>query len=177
MKIDRIETDRLFLRGFEKTDARFAISIWNDPEMGEYLPDPSMERIDEEYLKSIEILGEDEECCYLISESKDTHERIGTCSFIPSADGKKYDIAYCVHKKYWRNGYATEMAKGMIDYAGKHGANTITVDVNKENQASNAIVRKLGFEVVGERAYRKRGTDLTFADYRYELKLGDKVNT
>ena len=39
MKIETIETERLYLRGFEKEDADFAISIWNDPEMGEYLGD------------------------------------------------------------------------------------------------------------------------------------------
>lgn len=171
MKIERIETPRLFLRGFEKEDAGFAISIWNDPEMGEYLPDPSLENVDEEYLKSIELLGEDAECCYLISESKETGERIGTCSFIPDKDGKVYDIAYCVHKACWGNGYATEMARGMIDYARLHGAEKITVDVNKENAASNAIVRKLGFQVVGERSYKKKGTDLVFTDYKYEKKM------
>lgn len=46
------------------------MSVWNDPEMGEYLPDPSMENMDEEYRKSLESLGDDETCCYLISESK-----------------------------------------------------------------------------------------------------------
>lgn len=171
MKIEAIETQRLILRGFQKSDARFAISIWNDPEMGAYLPDPSMEKVSDEYLKSVESLGEDEMCCYLISESKGAHERIGTCSFIPSEDGSTYDIAYCVHKNYWRNGYATEMAKGMIDYAKRQGAEKITVDVNRENAASNAIVRKLGFKMVGEKSYKKRGTDLTFTDYQYELKL------
>lgn len=57
MKIEIIETQRLYLRGFIKHDARFAISIWNDHEMGEYLPDSSIENIEEEYLKSVELLG------------------------------------------------------------------------------------------------------------------------
>lgn len=167
----RIETKRLYLRRFTKEDALFAISIWNDPEMGEYLPDPAMEEIDPEYVKEIEKLGENEKCCYLIAESKENGGRIGTCSFIPSQDGKVYDIAYCVHKDYWRNGYATEMAAGMIGYAKEQGAQKITVDVNMKNAASNAIVRKLGFSVVGERRYKKRGTDMEFQDYRYELLL------
>lgn len=171
MKIEKIETKRLYLRGFEKRDVVFAMSVWNDPEMGEYLPDPSMENMDEEYRKSLETLGDDEICCYLISESKQTGDRIGTCSFIPSEDGFVYDIAYCVHKKYWRNGYATEMAQGMIDYVKQNGAKKITVDVNKENAASNTIVKKLGFQVVGERSYKKSGTNLVFSDYQFELEI------
>ena len=171
MKIDRIETERLYLRGFQKEDARFAIGIWNDPEMGEYLPDEAMEEIDENYLKEIEALGEDEECCYMIAESKDTRERIGTCSFIPKEAGKVYDIAYCVHRNHWGKGYATEMAKGMIDYGKAKGADKITVRINKENAASNRVVRKLAFKVAGEDSYKKRGTDIEFTDYLYELKL------
>ena len=171
MRVETIETGRLYLRGFQKEDAVFAISIWNDPEMGEYLPDEAMDEVDEAYLKEIEELSEDEVCCYMIAELKDTHERVGTCSFIPSEDGRIYDIAYCVHKKYWRNGYATEMARGMVDYAKKQGANKVTVRVNKDNIASNAIVRRIGFEVTGEKRYKKRGTELEFCDYLYELNF------
>jgi len=130
MLAEAIETKRLYLRGFQKEDAAFAIGIWNDPEMGEYLPDEAMEEIDAAYLKEIEELAEDEECCYMIAELKDTHARVGTCSFIPGEDGRVYDIAYCVHRKYWRNGYATEMAKGMVDYAKARGADRVTVRVN-----------------------------------------------
>lgn len=171
MKIESIETERLYLRGFTREDARFAVGIWNDPEMGQYLPDAAMEEIDPEYLREIEKLGEDPDCCYLISEARDTHERIGTCSFIPSPDGRVYDIAYCVHKKFWRMGYATEMAWGMIDYAAGQGAARVTVSVGQENAASNAVVRKLGFRKVGESTYRKRGTDRCCRDYKYELVL------
>lgn len=122
MKIEPIITERLRLRGYQKADTQFAISVWNDPEMGEYLPDPSVNDMDEAYIKMLETLGDDEKCCYLISESLETGERIGTCSFIPSTDGSSFDIAYCVHKSHWGNGYATEMSRGMIDYARTQGA-------------------------------------------------------
>lgn len=171
MKIEIIDTARLFLRGFVAADAEFAMSVWNDPEMGEYLPDPSIENMDEQYRKSLETLGDDEECCYLISVLKNTGERIGTCSFIPRNNATVYDIAYCIHKKYWRQGYATEMANGMMDYAKRQGAEKITIDINKENAASNKIARNLGFTVVGEKTYTKRGTNLEFTDYRYEMVI------
>lgn len=171
MQIETIDTKRLYLRGFQKEDAVFAISIWNDPEMGEYLPDEAMVEIDETYLKEIEKLPEDEVCCYLIAELKDSHERVGTCSFISSEDDKVYDIAYCVHKKYWRNGYATEMVRGMVDYARQHSASKVTARVNKDNIASNTIVKKIGIDIIGEKYYKKRGTELEFCDYVYELNL------
>lgn len=171
MKIEGIKTKRLNLRNYKKTDADFVISIWNDPEMGKYMPDPSIENMDEEYRKVYETLEEDEECCYLISESLATGERIGTCSFVASEDGSTYDLGYCVHMKFWRNGYGTEMAQGMINYAKSRGAKTITAPVNKRNVASNAIMKKLGFNIVGESKFRKMGTDITMEDYLYSLEL------
>lgn len=146
MKVEKIETPRLYLRGFTREDARFAIGIWNDREM-----------------------GEDEECCYLIAEDRGTGERIGTCSFIPMENGGIYDIAYCVHKSHWRQGYATEMIKGMVEYARRHGAKKITVTVDKKNTASNGVMKKLGFTVAAEGSYKKRGTDRECSDYKYEL--------
>lgn len=169
MKIEPIETPRLYLRGFAPADASFAISIWNDPEMGEYLLDETMETVSGAYFRQIQALGEDPECCYLIAEDKSTGERIGTCSFIP-ADGV-YDIAYCVHKKFWRQGYATEMVDGMISHAREQGAKKITVVISSENPGSNAIARKFGFHAAETLVEKKRGSGRAFTDYRYELEL------
>lgn len=171
MKIPTIETNRLFLRGFTPADARFALGIWNDPEMGEYLMDEAMETVSDEYLREIEQLGEHEECCYLIAEFKETGERIGTCSFIPEEDGAVYDIAYCVHKNFWRQGYGTEMVDGMIGHARSQGAKKVTIFIFSENPGSNAIAQKFGFRVVETKVVKKRGSDREFLEYKYELDL------
>lgn len=160
MKIKTIETSRLELRGFTKDDALWAYSIWNDPEMGRYLPDEAKEQIDYEYIKELEVLGEDEQCCYLIPTLKESQERVGTCSFMISEDKKTYDIAYCIHKDLWNNGYATETAQGMIDYARSQG-----------NIPSNRVAVKCGGKIVGENSYKKRGTDIIMKNYKYEVIL------
>ena len=173
MKITPIETQRLILRGFTKDDALWAYHIWNDPEMGKYLPDEAKEDIDEEYLKELEVLGDDEECCYLIPVLKNSMQRVGTCSFMVSANKKIYDIAYCVHKDYWCQGYATEIAQGMIDYARKQGAEKVTIFVGQENLASNRVAIKCGGKIVSESTYKKRGTDIIMKDYKYEILLDE----
>jgi len=171
MKIEGFKTKHLNLRNYTKADADFVISMWNDPEMGKYMPDPSIENIDDEYLKVYETLEDDEECCYLISESLVTGERIGACSFVASEDGITYDLGYSVHMKFWRNGYGTEMAQGMIDYAKYRGAKIITAPVNKKNVASNAVMKKLSFNIIGERKIKKMGTDIIIDEYLYRLEL------
>ena len=169
MKIPAIETNRLFLRGFTPADARFALGIWNDPEMGEYLMDEAMETVSDEYLRQIEQLGEDKECCYLIAEDRAAGTRIGTCSFLP--EGDVYDIAYCVHRDFWRQGYATEMVGGMIGWAREQGAKKATIFIFSENPGSNAIARKFGFRIVETKTVKKRGTGREFLEYKYELEL------
>ena len=58
-----------------------------------------------------------------------------------------------------------------MDYAKKKGARRFTVYVNKENTASNGVMKKLGFSVIGEKSYHKRGTELTYSDFLYEKIL------
>ncbi len=171
MEIKPIETSRLLLRGFIKEDALWAYSIWNDPEMGKYLLDESKEEIDLGYIKELEVLGEDEECCYLIPVLKGSKQRIGTCSFMISEDKRIYDIAYCVHKDFWCQGYATEIAQGMIEYARTQGAEKVTIWVNKENVPSNRVAVKCGGRIVTEKTYKKRGTDISMEEYLYEVLL------
>lgn len=171
MQVENIETSRLLLRGFTKDDALWAYSIWNNPEMGKYLPDEAKEEIDDEAVKELEDLGEDNECCYLIPVLKNSLEPVGTCSFIMSEDKEIYDIAYCVHKEFWCKGYATEIAQGMIDYARSQGAKKVTIFVNQENIASNRVAQKCGGEIVSESTYKKRGTDIMMKDYKYEVVL------
>lgn len=171
MKITPIETKRLLLRGFTKEDALWAYGIWNDPEMGEYLPDEAKKEIDPKYIKELEALGEDETCYYLIPILKDSKQRVGTCSFIVSEDKKVYDIAYCVHKNFWCNGYATEMAQGMIEYARNQGADKVTIFVGQENSASNRVAVKCKGKIVSESIYKKKGTNIIMKDYKYEVIL------
>lgn len=172
MKIKPIETERLLLRGFTKDDAPFALSIWNDPDMSEYLPDPPC--VDDAQkaalLKLYETLGDDDECCYLIAQDKITQEPIGTCSFIPYESGT-YDIAYCVHKSKWQRGYASEIAKGLLDYARDQNAQSVTIWAAKGNTASERIAQKLGGIVVKEKEYCKEHTDFHYVEQMYEIRF------
>jgi RimJ/RimL family protein N-acetyltransferase len=171
MTIEPIKTFRLTLRGFKKDDAMWAYSIWNDPQMGKYLPDEAKDEIDYDYVKELETLGDDDECCYMIPVLKKNEERVGTCSMMFSEDKTECDIAYCVHENYQGNGYATEIALGMIGYAREQGAEKVTIRVNEENGPSNSVAQKCGGRIVGEKTYRKQGTDMMMKELLYEVKL------
>ena len=44
-------------------------------------------------------------------------------------DPKHWDLGYCVHKNHWRQGYATEMIKALINFGYENGGRKFTADV------------------------------------------------
>ena len=173
MKIETIETPRLALRGFTPGDAPFAMSLWNDPDTGRWLSDPALEAIPDlaAYTKSVEGLGDALDCCHLVAVDRATGQSVGTCSFIPENGGRSYDIAYAVQPACQRQGYGTEIVEGLIGYARARGAGAVTIRIAKENEASNALARKVGALIIAEGSYTKGGTDEVIPNYIYELKL------
>ena len=63
------------------------------------------------------------------------------------------------------------MARGMLDYARKHGAQTAPIDISKDNIASRRVAEKCGGHIVSENEYHKRGSDQMMTEYRYEVTL------
>ena len=171
MLTENIETDRLILRSMREEDSPLCFSIWLDDEMGKYLSDPPQEKADEAYLSFAKGIELDESWFPFIAVSKDTNDFIGTCSIVPQNDSKQYDLGYCVHKKYWRQGYATEIIKALINFGYRKGVRVFTADVAQENAASNAVLRKLGFFIEKEGSFKKYGTDIIYKKYTYRSNL------
>ena len=82
-----------------------------------------------------------------------------------------WDLGYCIHKKYWRQGYGTELIQALIDFGYAKGGRKFTADIAQENVASNAVIRKLGFTVEKEGSYKKSKTDIVYPNYIYKLDL------
>ena len=59
----------------------------------------------------------------------------------------------------------------MMDYARIQGAEKVTIWVSKENIPSNRVAVKCGGRIVGEKTYKKRGTDVTMEEYLYLVLL------
>ena len=67
---------------------------------------------------------------------------------VPIDDGK-WEIGYHIAKKYTGNGYATEALKAFLPVISKEaGVTEIYGICLKENEASDAVMRKCGFENV-----------------------------
>ena len=77
------------------------------------------------------------------------------------------EIGYRLLEKYWKQGYASEIVQGLIDFARKMGFKRLIACVADENIASHKIIERLGFHYVTSFTTEELG----FPEKKYELYL------
>ncbi|SFB26319.1 MULTISPECIES: GNAT family N-acetyltransferase [unclassified Bacillus (in: firmicutes)] len=84
-------------------------------------------------------------------EMKGTEGIIGTIGLNAwSPKHKRAEIGYEIHPDYWRKGYASEAVKEILSYSFEVlGLTRIGAVVFIENQSSNKLLLKLGFQQEG----------------------------
>lgn len=173
MKLDNnLYTSRMTVRNCLKSDLPFLTAMWFDEENGKYLSDPAKDYVDDQFQKALDRIEDNPKGYFLTLLLRGSEEIIGSCFLFPDDDNKgSFEIAYCIRKDHWRQGYATELLPLIIDWVRNHGGIEITAEAAKENIASDALLRKIGFEVVGESSFKKYNMDVSFDSYVYRLVL------
>lgn len=117
-----IETERLLLRPFTPDDFDALYEILSDPQTMAHYPAPFDEahtrRWIEWNLENYARYGFGLWAAVL----KETGACIGDCGLtLQNIDGEALpEIGYHIHRKYWRQGYATEAARAVRDWAFLH---------------------------------------------------------
>ena len=149
-KVEMIEisTDRLVIRKYNKSDKdkELLVSLIGDWEVAKWLsgvPHPYTEDDAEAWFKTLHqkefSLG-----IYL------DNSLIGGVGLVQDED-KFYEFGYWLGRDYWDQGYATEAGKGLLHYAAqKLSSPKIKANYMKGNVASANVLKKLGFNKVGE---------------------------
>ena len=109
-----IETERLYLKVFEKYDCEAAKKFWGDPEV----MDQSVGATPHNLLP--QIMKNDGKChfekglsVYAVIE-KESSQVIGAAGFNVRETVEKIEIVYHFYKSSWGKGFATEAAKACI---------------------------------------------------------------
>jgi RimJ/RimL family protein N-acetyltransferase len=85
-------------------------------------------------------------------------EIVGTCSFTSRPEMRKVEIAYFTFSPFEGQGFATAMARSLIEIAGQADRKVqVTARTLPVPNASNAILRKLGFEWFGVVEHAEEG--------------------
>lgn len=93
--------------------------------------------------------------------SPDRMELVGCIGIDPHGDD--IEMGYWISRKHWRQGFATEAGRAVIEIARMMGCKRIVASHYIDNPASGRVLRKLGFRPTGK------------ADKRLSLGRGEAV--
>ena len=152
--IQRLETERLYMRPFKISDAADLFAMDANPNVHKYLwQQPTLER--EESVKIIEYIQgqyERNQIGRFATFLKETDEFIGWTGIkyiddhVENGNTNFFDYGYRLAEAHWGKGYATEATIAWLQF----GFETLKIPemnayAHKENGASNRILQKTGF--------------------------------
>ena len=171
----KINTDRLLLRKFNENDSREIFENWiSDSEVSKYMVWNNQKNIQEteRWLQKVISKYEQLDSYNWGIELKESKKLIGSISANKTDEIKDcYEIGYAIGREYWRNGYATESLKAVVEFLIKDvGIRKFLCRYAKENQASGSVIRKVGFEYKGKGEFTSIDGKRTFESEEYFLE-------
>jgi ribosomal-protein-alanine N-acetyltransferase len=143
----RIETDRLLLRDLREDDLDALAALWTDPDVTRYMGGPrDPARIHDMLAEDLPADPPDPFALWPVIE-KATGRIVGHCGLLEKeVDGRdEVELTYVFARSAWGQGYATEIAAALRDYAfGRLGLARIVSIIDPENAASQRVAVKVG---------------------------------
>jgi RimJ/RimL family protein N-acetyltransferase len=150
-----IDTHRLCIREMRMDDFDQFYRLRSDPHTMRYIrkpeTDPAAVRSS---MESWYIYGDQNHPMgVMVAETKENGQFIGYCVLrhVDFTPGNDLEIGYTLAPEAWGKGYATEIARALINYAfeGKL-ATELVAFTHPENAASQHVLAKCGFTLVGQ---------------------------
>ena len=155
-----LETERLILRKFKIEDANEAFNNWtSDADVAKYVTWSAHKSVEDTkaWLSEVEKVYKDNQNYEWGIVLKETNELIGYISAYKKEEFEnRYEIGYCISKKYWRKGITTESAKCVMEYLiNQEGIKHFICRHAKLNGASGSVMQKAGFRYVNDGWFEK----------------------
>ncbi|ERT09382.1 acetyltransferase domain protein [Lyngbya aestuarii BL J] len=149
----QIPTHRLILREYQPDDLDKILSILSEPKTMSYWPQPFNQSQVEAWIKrTLESYKLNGFGRYLVL-LKDTETIIGDAGILKSKVANEWvnDLGYIIHYPYWGNGYATEIATALKDYAFTVlKLDHLHINMPKNHPASRRVAEKIGLKFIRE---------------------------
>lgn len=141
------ETDRLIVRHMTPDDLDALADLCADPVAMQYMGDgDTLDR--ETCAKWIEVIQKkyvDRGYGTSAIVEKSSGKFIGFCGVIRAPDNDFDEIIYALARPYWGKGYATEVARAMLDYVFEiSDLDSIYATIHADNVTSQRMMNKLG---------------------------------
>lgn len=142
-----INTKRLNLHLLKLQDIDNLTALNSDPKVREFFPDGPQNKEQTE-AKMKRFISEYENSglpCFVIVLSE-SGEFVGQCGFGPIETGE-IEVGYILHKKFWNQGYASEVLVALLEWAKKNiKAEYIIAFAPTEHIVSQRVMQKCGME-------------------------------
>lgn len=153
MSIPTLKTHRLILRPFEISDAPEVQRLAGDhaiAEMTLLIPHPYEDGMAEDWISTHAPTFEAGEGVTFAITLRADGTLLGAISLMAIAPGHQAELGYWIGVPYWGQGYATEAARAVVDYAFTT-LNLARVHAHHfaHNPASGKVLRKIGMKYEG----------------------------
>ena len=159
--IPTLETPRLRLRPLASSDETDLVALDSDPEVMRYVGSPAGVKSPAETLERARLRiretqrGDYEPLGFWRIEGRSDGAFHGVGALIRMPEGGEVEVAYRLARGAWGQGIATEAAGALVAHAlGPLGLPRVVAVTYPENQASQRVLDKLGFERRGIRDYK-----------------------
>jgi RimJ/RimL family protein N-acetyltransferase len=148
-----VSTARFTCREMTEADTDFLAAMLGDPEVMRFYPKPLDRSEAEAWLQRV--LGRYARSGhgFWMAERKEDGEKVGQIGLLPKEiNGEpEIEVAYMVHRPFWRQGIATEVAMACRDHAFRtFGAARVICMIHPENTPSLAVAARLGMKRIGD---------------------------
>ena len=168
-----LETERLILRPLTVDDAE-AMFVWlSDPEVNRYMPYPLYTEV-EQARHWIASTYEKENYYLFGFVRKADGLLIGSGDISPRESGA-WGFGYNIRRDCWDQGYTTEAARAMIDFAHREfGARDFEAEHAAANVASGRVIEKCGLVFHHNGEYGRYDGSEIFPAKFYKLHIEDE---
>ena len=168
-----LETERVFLYPPKISYAESIFHNWaTDSEVTKYLRWNHHESIDITigWLKyEVENIADDNSYQWVFV-NKENNEMFGSGGLSYNKEHNRFEIGFAIMKTYWNQGFTTESAHAMIDFAVKELKQTrFFARHAKENTASGIVLKKIGFIYLKDGTYSSFDGKRAFESKEYVL--------
>ncbi|MDF1808076.1 MAG: GNAT family N-acetyltransferase [Phycisphaerales bacterium] len=141
------ESERVFVRRLDTDDLDDLYQVYSDPVAMQWVGDGSPITLDES-IKWIEVtLQNYQQRGYGMFAAVEilSDQIIGFCGLVHPDGQQLPELKYAYRKEYWGQGFASEIAGKVLEYATKTlGHSEIIATIAPENSSSIRVVEKLG---------------------------------
>jgi [ribosomal protein S5]-alanine N-acetyltransferase len=170
--VKQIVTTRVFVREVTDADIEPLFAVNSDDAVTRFLPYPSWTSLDDGHawlarMRSLSAGGTSQQ---LVIVDAKLNRAIGTALIFKfDAASARVEIGYVLARAYWNGGYMREAITALISHLMSNGIRRVEAEVNPNNAASCALLKRLGFTVEGTARERWTAKGVTYDTNLYGL--------